>query len=91
MVQLLIVFAMNFGSRNSSNGNATNLVVNDKISTIFSSTRNGSLNLSHIHAISYVVYMMIQRSLGPKVAKFQFCVNLICEQSSIKSEHFGER
>ena len=28
LVQLLIVFAMNFGGQNSSNGNATNLVVN---------------------------------------------------------------
>ena len=48
-------------------------------------------NAACIHAISYVVYEMIQRSLGSKVATFELCVNLICEESSIKSERFGEQ
>ena len=34
MVQLLIVFAMNFGGQNSSNSGATNLIVNGIISAI---------------------------------------------------------
>ena len=44
-----------------------------------------------IHAISFVVYVMIQRCLGSKVATFKLSVILIREQSSIKNEHFGEQ
>ena len=43
-----------------------------------------------IHAISFVMYMMIQRSLGSTVPTFKLYVILIREQSIIKSEHFGE-
>ncbi len=42
-----------------------------------------------IHAISSVVYMMIQRSLGSKVATFTLYVILISEQSSPKVNILG--
>lgn len=47
-------------------------------------------NVACIHAISYVVYAMIQRSLGTKLAISKICMNLRCEQSRIESENFGK-